>query len=164
MNRCGLLTIRKFLFFLFVYSLWFMVFSFPSSVLSAELNLKETKLAAIPEDYQEVWDIVFSADGKQAAYKARKGGKEFVVVGNKADGKFYDIIMDSILLSSDSQRAAYHGRTKGKSYLVIDGKEAGPYDNAGLDASPRGISPDNRLLAAQVKEKGKWFIVLFDWM
>lgn len=84
MNRFGLLTTRKFLFFLFVYSLWFIVFSFPSSVLSAELNpvrpsvsygvnLNETRLAAIPEDYQGVGNIVFSADSKSAAYGARIG-------------------------------------------------------------------------------------------
>ena len=127
-----------------------------------EINLKETKLAAIPEDYQGVRDVVFSADGKHVAYKAGKGGKEFAVIGNKTS-KPYDAIMDSILLSYDGQRFAYHGRREGKGYLVIDGKMERTYDDAGIDAKPRGISPDGRLLAAQIKEKGKWFIVLFDW-
>lgn len=45
-----------------------------------EINLKETKLAVIPEDYDRWSNISFSADGRQVFYIARKKNREFIVV------------------------------------------------------------------------------------
>jgi len=59
---------KKFFLFLFVYGLCFMVISPQLSTVNCQLltlNLKETKLATIPEDYQKVSKIIFSANGKQ---------------------------------------------------------------------------------------------------
>ncbi|MDP2277755.1 MAG: hypothetical protein Q8K51_05990, partial [Nitrospirota bacterium] len=160
MNRCGLLTTRKFLFFLFVYSLWFMVISPQLSTINSQpstLNLTETKLAAIPEDYGGVTNIVFSANGQKVSYVVRKGEEEFVVIGNKA-GKPYAHISSSVLLSGDGQRAAYSGRRGKKEYLVLDGAEGRPYDSI----HPVRFSPDGRFFVSEVTDGGKYFVMVND--
>ncbi|MFA4829232.1 MAG: hypothetical protein WC855_14620 [Thermodesulfovibrionales bacterium] len=122
-----------------------------------EITLKETKLAAIPEDYDKWGNISFSADGQQVFYKAIKRGKNFIVVNDKT-GKFYDAINDLIVFSPDGKRVAYDGKRGGKEYLVIDGKEVKSFD----DVAPGPFSPDGHLVACQVegKEDKKWFIIV----
>jgi len=55
----------------------------PEAAKPVEINLKEIRLAVIPEDYDSWSNVSFSADGRQVFYGAGKGGKKFVVVGNK---------------------------------------------------------------------------------
>jgi len=171
MNKFALLTTRKFFLFLFV----FLITHSPNHLITESptypitylyavenLNLTETKLTTIPEDYfspaGEVSKIVFSANGQKVAYSVKKGDKEFVVINNKA-GKPYDKVAKEqpfILLSSDGQKVAYQARRGEKEYLVLDGKESKPYD----DVSPSAFSPDGNLIVSAVDEGRKWFILL----
>jgi Tol biopolymer transport system component len=143
---------KKFFLFLFVFTLY----SLPSTLYS-QLNLTETKLATIPDDYQEVSKIAFSANGRKVAYKVRKEGKEFVVVGNQA-GELYDKVVKemSLLISPDGQRVAYQAKRGEKEYLVFNGQESKPYD----DVSPSGFSPDGSVILCEIGEGGKYFILV----
>jgi len=153
-------------FFLFLFVLLVSTYQ-PINLSTYELNLTETKLATIPLDYQEVSNIVFSANGKQVAYKVRREGKEFVVVGNQA-GKLYDKVVKelSILISPDGQRVAYQARREEKEYLVFalptGEKEGKPYD----DVSPTTFGPDGRMVVCEVmnkeNDKEKWFVIVSD--
>jgi len=142
-------------FFLFLFVLLVSTYQ-PINLSTYELNLTETKLATIPLDYQEVSNIVFSANGKRVAYKSRKADKEFVVVGD-TPGKPYEEAAHQLLLSPDGQRVAYQAIRGEKQYLVLDGKESKPYD----EVSPALFSPDGKLVC-EVKEGGKWFISVGD--
>lgn len=123
------------------------------------MNLKDTRLATIPDDYEMWRDIFFSADGRKVFYRAIKRGRQSVVVNDKA-GRFYDKIIDKIFYSPDGKRVAHDGKRDGMEYLVIDGKEVKSYD----DIAPGPFSPDGRLVACQVedKETKEWFIVVSD--
>ena len=131
------------------------------------LNITETKLATIPENSQ-FDNIVFSANGRQVAYKVRRDGKEFVVVGNQA-GKLYDRVVKElgILISPDGQKVAYQARRGEKEYLVFalptGEKEGEPYD----DVSPATFSPDGRMVVCEVankkgNDKEEWFVIVSD--
>lgn len=125
---------------------------------AVQINPNETRLAAIPEDYDEWSRVSFSADGRQVAYVARKGGEQFVVVGDKP-GKPYDAIWkDTVALSSDGQRIAYSGKRGDKWFLVLDGKEGQPYENTGSII----FSPDGRQIACEIKDKSTWLILVYD--
>jgi len=131
----------------------------PSHYLYAveNLNLTETKLAVIPEDYGDARNIVFSANGQKVSYVARKGEKEFVVIGNKA-GKPYADISRPVRLSGDGRRAAYSGRRDKKEYLVLDGAEGRPYDSI----HPVRFSPDGRFFVSEVTDGVKYFVTVND--
>lgn len=126
---------------------------------AGEINLQETRLASIPDDYDKGEILNFSMDGRKVFYKAIKGGKQSVVINDKA-GKFYEAINDMILFSRDRKRVAYDGKRGGKEYLVVDNKEVAPYDDVAADS----FSPDGRLVSCQVEDKRekKWFIVVSD--
>lgn len=130
----------------------------PVALKPEEAKPEEIRLAAIPEDYEEWGKVSFSAGGKQVAYVARKGGKQFVVVGD-TPGKFYDAIWtDTIALSRDGQRIAYSGKRGDKWYFVLDGKEGQPFENTGSIV----FSPDGRLMSCEVKDNGSWFILVYE--
>ncbi len=123
-----------------------------------QINPSGTRLAAIPEDYDEWGSVSFSADGRQVAYIARKGGKQFVVVGDKPDQPYDAVWKDTMALSRDGQRIAYSGKRGDKWFLVLDGKERQPYENTGSII----FSSDGRLVSCEVKDKGSWFILIYD--
>jgi Tol biopolymer transport system component len=131
----------------------------PEAIKPVEINLKETRLATILDDYDTWRNIYFSADGRRVFYRAMKRGRQSVVVNDKA-GRFYEAINDMIVFSSDGKKVAYDGKRDEKEYLVIDGKEVRSYD----DVAPGPFSPDGRLLACQAedKESKEWFIVVSD--
>jgi len=113
------------------------------------LNLTSTKLATIPEEYDWVnsHSITFSPDGRQIAYIAGKGEKEFMVINDKG-GKPYDFVWFPVF-SPDGKKIAYRagegnweweeltGTLKGfrfkeaKEFVVIDGKESEVYEISG---------------------------------
>jgi Tol biopolymer transport system component len=129
-----------------------------------EINLKETRLATIPEDYDKWSNITFSADGQQAFYKARKKDREFIVVsstGGENTGPAYESI-SWLVASLDGRRFAFGGGKGGKKYLVVDNKEQ--RDLYHEEVAPSSFSPNGRFVACEVgglKEK-KWFIFVSD--
>ena len=136
----------------------------PEETKPVEINLKETRLAVIPEDYDKWGLITFSADGRQVFYAARKKDRDFVVVattGGENIGPAYDGI-SFLAKSPDGRRFAFGGRKGGKKHLVVDNKEL--RDLYHEEVAPDAFSPDGRLVACEVgglKEK-KWFIVVSD--
>ncbi|KAF0144511.1 MAG: hypothetical protein FD156_1815 [Nitrospirae bacterium] len=124
------------------------------------INLKNTKLAVIPEDYDKWLLITFSIDGKQVSYGAEKNGKKFVVVGNEPGNAYQGISF--MVKSPDGRRFAFGGEKQGKKRLVVDNKELGGLSHE--EVAPAAFSPDSRFVACEVgglKEK-KWFVVVSD--
>jgi hypothetical protein len=63
----------------------------PLAIEPGDINLKETRLATIPEDYK-VRQVFFSADGSRVVYIAKnREGKEFIVSGDQP-GPQYDAV------------------------------------------------------------------------
>lgn len=132
----------------------------PDATKPGEINLRETRLAAIPQDYDKWVKISFSGDGQQVFYGVEKNGKKFIVVGNEP-GKAYEDI-SFMVNSPDGRRFAFGGMTGGKKRLVVDNKEL--RDLYHEEVAPAAFSPDGRFVACEVgglKEK-KWFIVVSD--
>jgi Tol biopolymer transport system component len=142
-----------------------------------EINLKEIRLATIPEDYER-WDSVsFSSDGRQVFYKARKKDREFIVVasargrsasnmiGSSTDGEKTGPVYEGVsflVRSPDGRRFAFGGKKGGKKYLVIDNKELNYLYHD--EVAPSAFSPDGRLVVCEVenREKKEWFVVVHD--
>lgn len=108
------------------------------------LNLTETKLATIPEDYQ-IGLPVFSPDGSRVAYVAVKGAERFVVINGKK-GKAFDWAR-TLFFSLDGKKVAYLAGRKGKSFIGVDDREIAAYGNACRPV----FSPDGRKVAYEVK-------------
>ncbi len=125
----------------------------------AWINPKETRLAAIPENFEVDKVILFSAYGGQVVYAARnKEGKRFIVAGDKPSQPYDEVWTDNIALSADGQRLAYSGKKEGKWYFVLDGKVGRPNENTGSTL----FSPDGRFVACELKNNGKWSIAVYD--
>lgn len=129
-----------------------------------EINLKESRLAVIPEDYDRWSNVSFSADGQQVLYIARKKDRGFIVVATKGGeniGPAYKGV-SFLVMSPDGRRFAFGGIKGGKKYLVVDNKELKSLYHE--EVAPSAFSPDGRFVACEVgglKEK-KWFIVVSD--
>jgi Tol biopolymer transport system component len=132
----------------------------PTAIEPVAINLKETRLATIPDNYER-WDkVTFSADGRQVFYMAVKAGKQFVVVGNKSSDAYESVSF--LAKSSDGRRFAFGGKKGEGKYLVVDNKELrGLYHE---EVAPGAFSPDGRLVACEVGglKEGKWFIFVSD--
>lgn len=131
---------------------------------TGEINLKETRLAVIPEDYDISTNVTFSDDGGQVFYKARKGKSEFIVVSSansENKGPAYDYVT-WLIRSPDGRRFAFGGKRGEKKYLVVDNKEL--KDFYYKEVAPGAFSPDGRLVASEVggEEEEVWFIVVHD--
>lgn len=127
----------------------------PSSVAEkkSSMNVKETRLALIPEGY-EIGGIVFSPDGHRSAFKVVREGKWFVFSGEIKDGP-YDLVQE-IVFSSDSSSVAYVAKRDKKKFIVVNGREGMAYDDVGEPV----FSPDGTLVAYEVEKEKRWYIAL----
>mgnify|MGYP001609907779 FL=1 len=85
-----------------------------------EVSFEDKLLATVPEGMELApYSIEFSANGKAVAYSAKKGGKMFVVVGDKK-GEEFDLILSPVF-SADGKKVAY-GARKGRElwWKVLD--------------------------------------------
>jgi Tol biopolymer transport system component len=128
-----------------------------------DINLRDTRLSVIPENYDSTSNVTFSNDGKQVFYKARKGSKEFIVIASNgkevAGPSYYGISF--LVVSPDGNRFAYGGATGKKKYLVVDNKEQKYLYHE--EVAPGDFSR-NGLIVCEVEdaEKKEWFIVVSD--
>jgi len=136
----------------------------PEETKPAGINIKEIRLAVIPEDYDKLGNIIFSADGQQVFYAARKKDRDFIVVATKSGeniGPAYES-RSFLVTSLDGRRFAFGGKKGKKKYLVVDNKELKALYYK--EVAPSAFSPDGRLVACEVedREKKEWFIVVSD--
>ena len=136
----------------------------PVETKPAGINMKETMLVAIPQDYEKWGDVSFSADGRQVFYQAEKEGLVFIVVAS-TNGENIGPAYKSVsffVRSPDGRRFAFGGEKGGKSHLVVDNKEL--KDLYHEEVAPGAFSPDNRFVACEVGGGGekKWFVLVSD--
>ncbi|MFH1259615.1 MAG: hypothetical protein ABII74_07395 [Elusimicrobiota bacterium] len=130
------------------------------------LNGKEGK------KYDDIHDLVFSADSKQFAYTAmqstedvNKIDKEFVVINGKEEKKYDGVSL--LTFSSDSKQFAYVA-TEGsfsageiKNFIILNGQEGNKHDYIYSLA----FSPDSKYLCYGAMDYGVrdggylWWIV-----
>ena len=137
----------------------------PVAAESTGMDHQETRLAAIPKEYEQWRNIAFSADGRKVFYKGKKKAEEFMVAASTSGEKTslgYENI-SWLIMSPDGRRCAFGGGKSGKERLVIDTKELTELYHHDVVA-PNSFSPDGRFVAVEVgndKEK-EWFITLID--
>lgn len=128
------------------------------------INLQETKLTVIPEDYEQWKNISFSSDGRKVFYSARGKKGDFIVVasgGSVTIGPAYENI-SFLVASPDGQSFAFGGKKEGVKHLVVDNSEL--HSVHSQEVAPGAFSPNGRFIASEIgdlKDK-KWFVALFD--
>ena len=136
----------------------------PMETEPAGISMKETMLAAVPQDYETWGDVSFSADGRQVLYQAEKEGRVFIVTASATGGNIgpaYKTV-SFLVRSPNGRRFAFGGERGGKYRLVVDNKEL--KDLRHEEVAPGAFSPDSRLIACEVggRKKKKWFILVSD--
>lgn len=98
----------------------------------------------------ELYEIVFAPNGKEFAYKLKKGDKYFVVFNNK-EGKLYDKVYE-LKFSPDGKELSYIVDKRGRYFLVINGKEEKPlyYDRFYLYHINVLFNSDSKIIASDV--------------
>ncbi len=122
---------------------------------------RQALISAAPEKgYHEIEAPVYSRDGAQHAYAARKG-KEWFVVANGSEGPAFDRIV-SPMFSPDGSRMVYRARKDGKRFVVIadsSGKTIRQHP-AYEQVFPVMFSPDGTAVAYGAKDGVKlmWMV------
>ena len=126
-----------------------------------------TKLTTIPEGYESPYETtfnpaIFTSDGKQAIYIAKKEGKYFIFVNNKKSGPYDDISFP--IVSSDGKKIAYIAEKEGKQCIVVNGREGKLYEHIlkpiSIHSSNIVFSPDNNHIAYIAEKNKKKFVVV----
>ena len=131
------------------------------------VSIQEKKLAVIPDTYRPM-DIVFSPDGRTVAYAASKGGKEFIVVGEKK-GEGFDKVSYPVF-SPDGKTVAYAAGNAGKESVVLGEKRGEEFDRIVIAVSHYEpylrksllFSQDGKSLVYVAMKGGKQFVVVGD--
>lgn len=105
--------------------------------------------------YSEVSDLIFSADGRAFAYKAKIDGKEYVISGGEKAGPYDDV--DDMAFSPDGRVLAYSAEINDSEYAVVGDKKVGPYKSV----DDLEFSYDSRALAYKAKIDGKKISCVF---
>jgi roadblock/LC7 domain-containing protein len=94
------------------------------------VSFEDRILSSIPEG-AEAGDILFSPDGRQVAFRARQGGKAFVMV-NQARGPAFDAILDAPRFGPDGRTVFYRGRSGAVTSVVVGGKAEAGFEQVGV--------------------------------
>lgn len=147
---------------------------------TAKLNLKTTKLATVPKEYQFVYNphcpeeqleeigdcspcencfgnVLFGPYGRHIVYlKREKGSQESVVFDNKEGVP--SVKISNITLSPDGEHFAYVEEEPGiPTRVVVDGNRGEVYYTFGTTPV---FSPDSQQLAYCSRQGKEWFIVI----
>jgi hypothetical protein len=109
--------------------------------------------------FDDIYNPVFSLDGRHVAYVGGKVGSRSVVVDDEiVSAKYPDIGGGTgVVFSPDGQRLAYAVlAAPGTEFVVIDGREDQPYANIGKLC----FSPDGRRVVYTAWRAGKAFAVI----
>lgn len=120
-----------------------------------EFNTASAMLAVIPDHY-EVGEVLFSEDGRRAAYSAKHEGKFIVVVDGKA-GKPYEGGVADMAFSPDSRKFVYRAADAEREpthYIVLDGREVARSKNTGKIV----FSPDSSIIGYEAQRGEKYVI------
>jgi len=124
--------------------------------------------------FDRVWGLTWGPDGTKTAYMARRGDREFVVVGDR-QGPEFDYVEEHIVdaspvpvtegtskqvsppaFSPDGKRLAYRAHRGGKVLIVVGEAEGELFD----DASQQVFGPDGRSVAYTARDGQSDFLVL----
>lgn len=106
------------------------------------------------ERYGRGWEVTLSPDYSQVAYRAKAGGKMFVVINGKKGLEFDDVRY--LTFNPDGSKLAYAAKLKDK-WFIVTGDEKGPqFDKVG----PPVFSPDGSRLAYAAELTPKEFLVV----
>ncbi|MCK5217971.1 PD40 domain-containing protein [bacterium] len=110
--------------------------------------------------YDDVFDFVYSKDGCQFAYAAKLNNKYFVIKNSQElDGKYDEILLDSLTFSDDGKSLAYIMKKNKKHYIKLNNLTLGPFD----EIHPTMLfGIDNRTLAYQSRLRNKWAMAILD--
>ena len=114
------------------------------------------------ELFDEVNDYFrFSPDGKRMAYRAKREGREFLVIDGVVKG--YDKLID-FKFSPDSRRVFVAARNGNDTLVILDNQPPEKYDLAKAEASSdylvqMAFSPDGRQTSWVAQRDGKSFVV-----
>lgn len=146
-----------------------------------KISLEEKLLTLIPKEYSEPgwyeypfgyydngyfvfkvrfarygggWEVTLSPDYSKVAYRAKAGGKMFVVINGEKQVDFDEVRY--LTFSRDGSKLAYAAKLKDR-WFIMTGDEKGPeFDKVG----PPVFSPEGNRLAYAAELKKKEFLVV----
>jgi len=111
------------------------------------------------QQYDGIWTLIFSPDGKRVACTAGVGDKLCVVVDGQEGTHYESIRNDTLIFSPDGRHLAYIARLDNKDVVVVNGEEQGRYLQV-VEGS-LSYSPDSTHLAyAAAVRQGTWCVIL----
>jgi hypothetical protein len=105
--------------------------------------------------YDAVWNLVFSPDGRQVAYAAKRGTKVVPIVGGDEWGE-YDRFRPGIVFAPNGSRAACIVRLGDKWAVLVDGVVGGAYDRVHQPA----FDPTGEHIAYLAERDGQRMLVV----
>jgi hypothetical protein len=95
------------------------------------------------------FDVVFSPDGRRAAYKVIEGNSQAVIVDRKRGPRFEEV--GEPVFSYDSTKVAYAARDDRGSFVVTDGQRGATVASGEIDEI--ALAPDGRTVAYSVRTR-----------
>lgn len=106
------------------------------------------------ERYGGGWEVTLSPDYSKVAYRAKTGGKVFVVINGKKESDYDDVRY--LAFNRDGSKLAYAAKLRDKWFIVIADEKGPAFDKVG----PPIFSPDGSRLAYAAEKTPKEFLVV----
>ncbi|MBI3272466.1 MAG: HEAT repeat domain-containing protein [Planctomycetes bacterium] len=126
-----------------------------------EISFEERLLATIPEGLDSplggsLPKVVFGPDGRSVAYAARRGARQFMVVGDRK-GEEFDFV-DPPDFSPDGRVVMYRAKKGARFVLVVGDRKGAEYDELYYPV----FNPRNHEVAYAARLGPKWSVVVGD--
>jgi len=125
----------------------------PEEVTTSEINLKTTKLATIPNNYE----LAKLLTGERIYLPGQKAEEEKTLADELEEERANNFF---IVFSPDGRKVAYMAKEGGKWFVVVNNKTGKDYDSVGDLTSTPIFSPDSKMVAYTVREGEKNFVVI----